>query len=133
MPFVIGNTSSIRRSTIQENDFEIKPAIIQMIQHSVQFSGLPNDDPNTHIANFLEICGTFKHNGVSNDAIKLRFFPFSLRDKAKGWLNSLPPRYRHYLGQIGSKVSSEILATGKNSQDDKRHHHICPIRHGVPL
>lgn len=66
------------------------PAIIQMIQTSVQFSGLSNDDPNAHIANFLEICDTFKHNGVSDDAIRLRLFLFSLRDKAKGWVNSLP-------------------------------------------
>lgn len=85
-----GSTSSIRRPAIQANNFEIKPVIIQMIHTSVQFSGLPNDDPNTHITNFLEICDTFKHNGVSDDAIRLRLFPFSLRDKAKGWLNSLP-------------------------------------------
>ena len=61
--------SSIRRPTIQANNFEIKPAIIQMIQSSVQFGGLANDDPNLHIANVLEICYTFKHNGVSDDAI----------------------------------------------------------------
>ena len=32
MPSVNGATSSIRRPTIQANNFEIKPAIIQMIQ-----------------------------------------------------------------------------------------------------
>ncbi|KAL5564772.1 hypothetical protein UlMin_027936 [Ulmus minor] len=75
--------SSIQRPPIQANNFEIKPAIIQMIQNSIQFGGLPNDDPNLHIANFLEICDTFKHNGVTDDAVRLRLFPFSLNSKAK--------------------------------------------------
>ena len=38
----------------------------------------------------MEICDTFKHNGLIDDAIRLRLFHFSLRDKAKVWLNSLP-------------------------------------------
>ncbi|XP_075487951.1 uncharacterized protein LOC142527119 [Primulina tabacum] len=29
-------------------------------------------------------------NGVSDDAVRLRLFPFSLRDKAKSWLNCFP-------------------------------------------
>ena len=84
------SVSSIQRPPIQANNFEIKPAIIQMIQSSVQFGGLPNDDPNLHITNFLEICDTFKHNGVTDDAIRLRLFPFSLNKKAKAWLTLLP-------------------------------------------
>ena len=50
---------------------------------------LPNEDPNTHISSFLDVlCDTVKYNEVSNDAIHLRLFPFSLKDKAKHWLSS---------------------------------------------
>ncbi|KAH9780498.1 hypothetical protein KPL71_008102 [Citrus sinensis] len=83
VPTVNGARSSIARPAVQANNFEIKPAIIQMIQTSVQFAGMPNDDPNAHIANFLEICDTFKQNSVSDNAIRLRLFSFSLMDKAK--------------------------------------------------
>ena len=69
MPSVNGAISSIRRPAIQANNFEIKPAIIQMIQQTVQFEGLSQDDPNVHIANFLKICDTFKHNVVTDDVI----------------------------------------------------------------
>ncbi|GKV41179.1 hypothetical protein SLEP1_g48746 [Rubroshorea leprosula] len=89
-PSLEGIASSIRRPTIQANNFEIKPAIIQMIQQTVQFSGLPNENPYLHIASFLEICDTFKANGVSNESVRLTLFPFSLRDKAKSWLQSFP-------------------------------------------
>src|SRR5262249_28131703 len=89
-PSFDGSNSSITRPTVVTNPFEIKPVIIQMIQNTVQFGGLPNEDPNAHIASFLEIYDTFKVNGVSNDTIRLRLFPFSLRDRAKGWLNTLP-------------------------------------------
>ncbi|GAV66266.1 hypothetical protein CFOL_v3_09776, partial [Cephalotus follicularis] len=87
---VNGATSSIQRQAIQATNFEIKPAIIQTIQQTVLFGGLPSDDLNIHITNFLEIYDTFKYNGVSDDAVRLTLFPFSLKDKAKGLLNSFP-------------------------------------------
>ncbi|XP_060673095.1 uncharacterized protein LOC132803722 [Ziziphus jujuba] len=43
-----------------------------------------------HISSFLQLCDMSKQNGVSDDAFRLRLFPWSLRDKAKVWLNSLP-------------------------------------------
>ncbi|KAL5577484.1 hypothetical protein UlMin_019183 [Ulmus minor] len=89
-PNIAGTTSGIRRPAVQANNFEIKPSFIQMVQ-SNQFGGMSKDDPNAHIAYFLEVCDLYKINGVSEDAVRLRVFPFSLRDRAKEWLNSLPP------------------------------------------
>ncbi|KAL0455241.1 UNVERIFIED_CONTAM: hypothetical protein Slati_0863300 [Sesamum latifolium] len=82
--------SSIAKPTVQANNFEIKPSIIQIIRSSVQFYGLPEEDPNKYLSTFLEICDTFKFNVVSDDAVRLRIFPFSLCDTTKDWLQSLP-------------------------------------------
>ncbi|XP_040999874.1 uncharacterized protein LOC121245985 [Juglans microcarpa x Juglans regia] len=56
------------------------------MMQQAQFSGSPFDNPNIHLVMFLEICDTVKINGVTEDTIRLRPFPFSLRDKARDWL-----------------------------------------------
>ena len=79
----------IRRPGIQANNFKIKSITLQLLQ-GIPFHGLAHEDPNAHILNFLKVCDTVKYNGVSDDAIRLRFFPFSLKDNAKQWLISEP-------------------------------------------
>ena len=46
------NQPLIRRPTIQANNFELKTITLQLLK-GVQFIGLPHEDPNTHIVNFL--------------------------------------------------------------------------------
>ncbi|CAN6585778.1 unnamed protein product [Malus baccata var. baccata] len=67
--------------------FEIKPHILNILP---SFHGLPNNDPNMHLADFIEACDNTKIRGFFYKAIKLRLFPFSLKDKTKAWLHSLP-------------------------------------------
>ena len=116
MPSVNEATSSIRRLAIHANNFEIEPAIIQMIQQTVQFEGLSQEDPNLHIANFLEIYDTFKHNGVTDDAIRLRLFPFSLRDKSKVWLNCLPPSIITTWEELAQKFLAKYFPPAKTAK-----------------
>ena len=87
-PSIEGLGSNTSRQNIDVDHFEIKSHVIHMIQFSCTFYGLPDEDPQAHIVNFLEICDTFKLHNVSPDAIRLRMFPFSLKDRAKAWLNS---------------------------------------------
>ena len=81
--------SAIRRSLIQVKNFELKIVTLQMLQ-SIQFHGLPSENPNTHLTNFIEVCETVKYNGVIEEALRLRLFSLSLGDRAKHWLTSQP-------------------------------------------
>ena len=72
----------IRRPAIQENNFELKLIPLHLLQ-GIQFHELAHKDPNAHILNCLEVCDIVKYNGVSDDAIRLRLFLFSLKEKAK--------------------------------------------------
>jgi hypothetical protein len=116
MPQVTELQSSIMRPAITATNFEIKPGTIQMIQNSLQFGGLPNDDPNDHLVSFLEICDTFKYHGVSEDAIRLRLFPFTLRDKAKSWLHSLPPGSITTWNDLAQKFLAKFFPPAKTAK-----------------
>ena len=60
-----------------------------MVQQN-QFTGHPTEDPNEHLRRFLRMANTVKLNGVRPEVIKLHLFPFSLRDIATTWYESLP-------------------------------------------
>ena len=77
--------NSIAAPAIARNDFELKPSLLSAVQQN-QFSGSPTDDPNLHLSVFVQYANTVKANGVNPEAIRLRLFPFSLRDRARAWL-----------------------------------------------
>ena len=82
--------TAIRRPPIQANNFELKSVTVQMLQN-ILFHGLPHENPNMNLTNFLEVCDTIKYNRVTEEALRLRLFPLSLGDRAKHWLTSQPP------------------------------------------
>ena len=79
----------IQRPPIQANNFELKTVTMQMLQN-IQFHGLPSENLNTHLTNFIKVCDTVKYNGVTEEALRLRLFPLSLGDRAKHWFTSQP-------------------------------------------
>jgi len=81
--------SSIVNPTIQDNNLELKPSLLQIVQQN-QFSGNSTEDLNLHLSVFVQFTDTLKCNVVDPEAIRLRLFPFSLRDRARAWLQSLP-------------------------------------------
>ena len=80
----------IRRPPIQSNNFELKSVTLQMLQN-ILFHGFPSENPNMHLTNFIEVCDTVKYNGVTEEALRLRFISLSLGDRANHRLTSQPP------------------------------------------
>ncbi|KAL4388466.1 hypothetical protein GQ457_09G018340 [Hibiscus cannabinus] len=71
--------------------FELKPMMFNMLNTLGQFGRSPTENARQHLKSFLEICNSFKIHAVSNDVLKLKLFPYSLRNKTKACLNNLPP------------------------------------------
>ena len=80
---------AIQRPPIQANNFKLKVVTLQMLE-SIMFHGLPSENPNMHLTNFIEVCDTIKYNGVTEEALRLRLFLLSLGDRAKHSLTSQP-------------------------------------------
>ena len=88
-PIIQEEYSDVRQPSIEVNNFELKPTLITMVQQH-QFTGYLSEDPNEHLGRFTRMANTVKLNGVRPDVIKLQLFPFSLRDVAATWFDSLP-------------------------------------------
>ncbi|XP_070004247.1 uncharacterized protein [Nicotiana sylvestris] len=54
------------------------------------FTGAPHQNAYKHIKGFMDTCWGSKQTNVSEDALRLRLFLFSLRGKALDWLERLP-------------------------------------------
>ena len=80
-PFIQAEYSAVRQPAVEANNFELKLALITMVQQH-QFTGHPTEDPNEYLGRFLRMANTVKLNGVRPEVIKLQLFPFSLRDIA---------------------------------------------------
>ena len=81
--YILGAYSSpsgIHLSVITADHFEIKPSTIQMLPI---FHGVENENPYKHLDEFKEMCSTVKMAQFSDDALRLKLFPFSLKDRAK--------------------------------------------------
>ena len=114
LPPIVVQTA-IRRPPIQANNFELKLVTLQMLQN-ILFHRLPNENPNMHSTNFLEVCDTIKYNGFIEEALKLRLFPLSLGDRAKHWLTSQSPNSITSWNDLVQKFLTKFFPPAKIAQ-----------------
>nr|GEU45196.1 reverse transcriptase domain-containing protein [Tanacetum cinerariifolium] len=89
-PTLNGRGGPIASIAIQATNFGLKNDMIQQVQNSFQFHGLPGDDANKHLDKFLNVAQSIKVNGVTDDALRLYLFPHSVTHHATAWFDRLP-------------------------------------------
>ena len=62
-PVIQAEYSTDGQPAVEGNNFELKPALITMVQQH-QFTSHPIEDPNEHMGRFLRMANTVKLNGV---------------------------------------------------------------------
>ena len=72
-PVIQDEYSAVRQPAIDANNFELKPALITMVQQN-QFTGHPSEDPNKHLGQFLRMANIVKLNGVRPEVINCNCF-----------------------------------------------------------
>ena len=87
-PIILDEYSTVRQPKIEDNNFELKLALITMVQQH-QFTGHLSEETNEHMRRLMRMTNTVKLNGVRPEVIKLQFFLFSLRDVVATWFDSL--------------------------------------------
>ena len=93
-------------------DIVIKPYIVPLLP---TFHGMESENPYSHIQKFKEVCNTFKEDISNVDLMRLKFFPLTLKDKAKIWLNSLRSRTIRDWGDMQAEFLKKLFSTHKTN------------------
>ena len=93
-------------------DIIIKPYLVPLLP---TFHGMESENSYSHIREFEKACNTFKEDISNVDLMRLKFFPLTLKDKAKIWLNSLRPRTIRDLGDMQAEFLKKLFSTYKTN------------------
>ncbi|KAJ9545398.1 hypothetical protein OSB04_025105 [Centaurea solstitialis] len=108
--------SGILRPKIKAAHFALKPLMFSMIQTNGQFSGTAVEDPHSHLKSFMQITDSFRIPGVSPSALRLSLFPFSLKERARAWYDSLEPDSITSWNQMAEKFLKKYFPPTRNAK-----------------
>ncbi|RDX80261.1 hypothetical protein CR513_39209, partial [Mucuna pruriens] len=100
---------------------DVKSGLIHLLP---KFYGLAREDPHKHLKEFHVVCSTMRSQGVSEDYIKMKAFPFCLDGVAKDWLY-LQPVVFNTLEDMKSTFLEKFFQASRTSTIRKE---ICGIR-----
>nr|GEZ91968.1 reverse transcriptase domain-containing protein [Tanacetum cinerariifolium] len=99
---------------ILAENFEMKTNLLQLVQAN-KFHGFERDNPHTHISNFKRMTANLKYRDVSNDAIKLMLFSYSLEGAARIWYEKEPPNSILTWDDLVNKFVNQFFPSSKTT------------------
>jgi hypothetical protein len=69
---------------ILSSGYELSPEIINILQDQ-PFPGDVSENPYSHLCDFEQICACRHIEGMSDETLRWKLFPFSLMGEAKRW------------------------------------------------
>ena len=90
----------------------VKPYPVSLLP---TFHGMESENPYSHMREFEEVCNTFKEETITMDLMRLKLFLFTLKDKAKIWLNSLRPRSIRNWTEMQAEFLKKFFSTHKTN------------------
>ncbi|XP_019266419.1 PREDICTED: uncharacterized protein LOC109243865 [Nicotiana attenuata] len=112
----IEDTNAIVSPAVGAAIFKVEHDLILMLKAKGLFRSSTDDDPTQHLRIFLGVCAMHKQNNVSEDALKLRCFKYSLAGDARKWLQNLPPNSIHSWPELVRAFLSKWFPQSKKSE-----------------
>ncbi|XP_022145831.1 uncharacterized protein LOC111015193 [Momordica charantia] len=107
--------ASIKNPIPDDSQFEFKSMMLQMRNTIGQFAIPKHEDPHSHLKSFIQVANDFRLPGISDDALRLKLFPFSLSGQATAWLNAFPPDSTNLWGTMVDKFLTKYFPPTKNA------------------
>ncbi|RDX76051.1 hypothetical protein CR513_44002, partial [Mucuna pruriens] len=101
--------------------YELKYGLIHLLP---KFHGLAGEDPYKHLKEFHVVCSTMRPQGIPEDYIKMKAFPFSLDGAAKDWLYLQPALFNTW-GDMKRTFLEKFFSASRTASIRKE---ICGIR-----
>ena len=90
----------------------VRPYLVPLLP---TFHGMESENPYSHMREFEEVYNTSKEETVIVDLMRLKIFPFTLKDKAKTWLNSLRPRSIRNRTEMQAEFLKKFFSTHRTN------------------
>ena len=110
---IIGTVVSYIQLSEAARNYELKNVQFTMLP---SFYGIPNEDPLIFIWDFYATVLTFPLQGLTENQLRMRCFPYTLKDRAKAWLMTLPPNSLRPWEAVYEKFKGKFYSHQKTTE-----------------